>query len=244
MKSIRIAFSFLTRLPFHAPADIGIGDIGRSAAWFPFVGLVIGGVTAGGYYLFAAFFPPLLAAVLAIILWVALTGGLHLDGLADCCDGLLAAASAQRRIEIMHDPRLGTFGGVGLVLALLLKTSALAALPPHFALIALVLAAVLGRWMVLPLALQPAARASGLGAGFAAGVKPATLILAAVLPLTLVAVGGWRAAAALLIVHLLGLGIGYLARMRLGGLTGDVYGLVIELSELCVLLTFAARKVW
>lgn len=244
MKSLRIAFSFLTSLPFHAPVDMVLEDIGRAAAWFPFVGLLIGGVTAGGFYFLSRLFPPLLAAALAVFLWTALSGGLHLDGLADCCDGMLAAASIERRIEIMHDPRLGTFGGVGLVLALILKITALAALPSQFLLIAPVMAAVLGRWMPLPLGLQPAASASGLGKAFTAGLKPAYLILAAILPLILATAGGWRAAAAVIIVHLLGFWVGYLAKKRLGGPTGDVYGLVIELSELSVLLSFAVRRVW
>lgn len=223
---------------------MGLEDIGRAAAWFPCVGLVVGGVTAGGYILFLRLFPPLLAAALAVLLWVVLTGGLHLDGLADCCDGMLAAVSVERRIEIMHDPRLGPFGGVGLILVLLLKTTALVALAPlapRVMLVVLVLAAVLGRWMVLPLGLQPAVRSSGLGAAFVAGLKPGALILAALLPLILAAAGGWRGGTALLIVHLAGFGMGCLARNRLGGLTGDVYGMVIELAELCVLLTFAAR---
>jgi adenosylcobinamide-GDP ribazoletransferase len=246
MKSFRIAFSFLTSLPLRAPIDMGLEDIGRAAAWFPCVGLVVGGVTAGGYILFLRLFPPLVAAVLAVLLWVALTGGLHLDGLADCCDGLLASESEDRRIEIMHDPCLGPFGGIGLVLVLLLKISALAALAslaPRVMLIALALAAVFGRWMVLPLGLQPAARSTGLGAAFTAGLKPWALILAAFFPLMLAAAGGWRGGAALLIVHLVGFGVGTLARIRLGGLTGDVYGLVIELSEVCVLLTFVARMI-
>ena len=241
MNSLKTALSFLTILPLKLSGSMDPEAIGRSAAWFPLVGVLIGGVTSGGLILLSDHFPSFLAAAIAAALWAALSGGLHLDGLADCCDGLLASVPQNRRIEIMHDPRLGVFGGAGLALHLLVKTAALAALPARYMLIAPVLGAVLGRWMVLPLALKPEARSSGLGAAFSAGVQPGALIRAAILPLALAAAGGWRGAAALAAVFVLGVGVGALAKNRLGRISGDVYGLVVELSELCVLLVFAAQ---
>src|SRR5262245_61596780 len=98
--------------------------MGRAALWFPLIGFGLGLVLAGGLLLFRLFFSPALAAALTVAAWAALTGGLHLDGLADCCDGLLATATPERRLEIMRDPRLGAFGVTGLTLFLILKVLA------------------------------------------------------------------------------------------------------------------------
>ena len=91
MKMLGLAVSFLTILPVRLAGAFQPGDLGRSAAWFPGVGLLIGGILAGGRLLFAQVFPDPLGATLVVALWAVITGGLHLDGLADCCDGLLAA---------------------------------------------------------------------------------------------------------------------------------------------------------
>ena len=84
MKYLSIAFNLLTTLPVRAPADWQPGDSGRAAGWYPFVGLVIGGLAASAYSMLSLYFSPLLTAALTLTLWVILTGGLNLDGLADC----------------------------------------------------------------------------------------------------------------------------------------------------------------
>ncbi len=277
MKHLRLAFSFLTTLPVRAetgqPSDPSARfasgqDLGRAAAWFPFVGLMLGAMLSIAYFLLSQTFPPLLAAALTVALWAALTGGLHLDGLADCCDGLLASVTPDRRIEIMRDPRTGAFGVIGLILFLALKMLAVAYLLPPFyppfplsllpnIVVPVTLAAVLARWLILVVARQPSARPGGLGADFALGLTPPTLTLAALLPLALIAglaillfgnwgltfsFGGWRIIRAVLFAHLTAFAVIAFARARLGGVTGDVLGLTVELAELTVLLTFAANS--
>src|SRR5512145_165372 len=121
MKYFRIAFGLMTTLPIRLHDDWQTGDSGRASVWYPFVGLIIGGLTWLGWMGATRYFSPLVAGILTLILWVVLTGGLHLDGLADCCDGLLASTTVERRLEIMKDPRLGTFGVTGLILLLFLK---------------------------------------------------------------------------------------------------------------------------
>jgi len=233
-----LAFSFLTTIPMPALA-YQPGLLGRAGRWFPLVGLVIGGALTVAHWGLSLFFPPLLTAALVITLWAALTGGLHLDGLADCCDGLLAATSRERRLEIMRDPRTGAFAVIGVVLFLLLKVTAVAALPT--ALPALLLAPTWARWLLLWVARQPLARPSGLGADFAAGLTPRRQWWALLLPLLLFLsfFSSQTALAALAAVGLTGWLI-YIARQRLGGVTGDVYGLVVEMSELVILLIAAA----
>ena len=234
-----LAVTFLTTLPapsFIVPAG-GLGPAGR---WFPFVGLVIGLLLWSVQSVAERFFAPSLAGALVVLAWVALTGGLHLDGLADCCDGLLATVSPERRVEIMRDPRVGSFGALGLILTLLIKVLAAGIASPE----ALLIAPVWARWLLLWAARQPQARQGGMGALFAAGVTQEVIVMAAVVPLFLLLFGGGRGLMAVGLALLAMLALVRLARARLGGVTGDVFGLVVEVSEVVVLLVFVAQPTW
>lgn len=234
---LRLAFSLLTTLPVPAPQKWLPGDSGRAAGWYPLVGLVIGLLVAGVHRLSGLFLPPLVTGALVLLAWVALTGGLHLDGLADCADGLLYPGAPEKRLEIMKDPRLGAFGGMGLGLALLLKFAALALFPPA-ALPALPLTASLARWCILPAGLIPSARPGGMAADFAAGLRKNSLFWGGLLPLGLTLLLGWRGWLTAALGLLTALGVLTLAKKRLGGVTGDVFGLLVEVVEIVGLLTF------
>jgi len=238
---LRLALSFLTTLPVRAPAAPS-GSLGRAAPWFPVVGALMGGLLAAAWWGLGYVFPPVLAAVVVVALWAALTGGLHLDGLADCGDGMLAALPPERRLEIMKDPRLGTFGGISLFLFLLLKVFSVSALPQASleGLGALLLAPALARWLLLIVARQPSARPGGMGAAFSQGLTPGLVAVAALLPALLAVLCGWRGLLAVLAALLVVFIVIRAARARLGGVTGDVLGLTVELTELAVLLVFAA----
>lgn len=238
MWTLRIAFGLLTTLPIKLPEDWSAGDSGRTAVWYSFVGLVIGGITWIAWKGAMLILPPSVASVIVLIVWISLTGGLHLDGLADCCDGLLASATPERRLEIMKDPRLGAFGAIGLILILFLKAAMLATLTSSTSL-GIVLAASLSRWFILPVALFPLARTGGMGADFSSGLHRASVYISALLPFGLaIALGlhGILSIAAGFIV--MGL-ILQLAKKRIGGVTGDVFGLVVEVVEAIVLLVFS-----
>jgi adenosylcobinamide-GDP ribazoletransferase len=258
---LRLALSFLTAFPVRTSAPQP-GDMGRAAMWFPLIGFGLGIVLAFAHLVFNLLFPSLLAAALTVALWAALTGGLHLDGLADCCDGLLAAAAPERRLEIMRDPRLGAFGVIGLTLFLIVKAVAVASLPylgtfapalgwlgglpdTYFPIGQFVLAASLSRWLIVPVALQRQARPGGMGADFARGLTRPVVAMATLVPFAWVVIGllfgAWSLLVSIALAHLTAFGVAALARARLGGVTGDVFGLTVELSELVVLLTFAAR---
>ncbi len=234
MRSLFLALGFLTSIPVRTPAPQA-DDLSRAAIWFPFVGALIGAVLVIAQLILTRFFAPLLAGALIVVIWVALTGGLHLDGLADCGDGLLAAASRERRLEIMRDPRLGTFGGMVLIMHLLIKTLAVAFLTAP---IALLLAPALARWLMLFVAQQPAARPGGMGAAFSAGLAKGSWIGGAIIPLMLMVPGAPRSIVAAIAAGLATFGIIRLAQSRLGGVTGDVFGLTIEIVEVVVLLVF------
>jgi len=250
-----LALGFLTIIPVRVGATRP-GDLGRAAGWFPVVGLLLGLALSVAQWLLLRLYPPLLAVGLVVALWAGLTGGLHLDGLADCGDGLWVSATPERRLEIMRDSRLGAFGGLALVLFLILKVAAagslavlaLFSLQPNLAepvawLTAgpLVIATVCARWLILPMGRQPGARPGGLGADFALGLRPAGLIVPALLLVVVTAVGGLWALAAVVAAHAVAWLILQVARRRLGGVTGDILGLTVELSELAVLLVYAVR---
>lgn len=236
MQLLFLAISFLTTLPVPQVPFIE-GGLGKSARFFPLVGFLIGGILWGGSELLVNWVSPLVAATIIVALWAGVTGGLHLDGFADCCDGLLVSADLTRRLEIMHDPRNGTFGTVGLIILLLLKTALLAEIIPNFDMRPLILLPpIFARWLILPVAVQPQARASGMGAAFARGIDRTTLIVAIMLPLGLAIFFGWQGVAAFVVTHLVAAGAVSLARQRIGGVTGDVLGLVVESAEVVTLL--------
>jgi adenosylcobinamide-GDP ribazoletransferase len=237
MRSLRIAFGLMTTLPVHLPDDWSAGDSGRAAFWYPLMGLVIGALTWLAWKGAMLLFPPLVAGFLALVVWVALTGGLHLDGLTDCCDGLFASVARERRLEIMKDPHVGTFGMIGLILILLLKAAALASLAST-ASFDILLAASLARWCILLAGLFPLARLSGMGADFASGFRRSFLFWGAIIPLAIAIILGWHG----VLSALAGVGAAVLilwfARSRIGGVTGDVFGMIVEVVEAVVLLTF------
>ncbi|MHB8138462.1 MAG: adenosylcobinamide-GDP ribazoletransferase [Smithellaceae bacterium] len=242
MRNLRTAFGLLTTLPFGMPENWRPGDSGRAALWYPLVGLVVGGLTWLSWLGLSLYFPPLVVGPLTLLVWVGLTGGLHLDGLADCCDGLLGSATPGRRLEIMKDPHLGTFGGIGLLLVLLSKAAALSVLTPSFGL-GIILAATVSRWFILPASLLPLANPNGMGADFALGLRRSAIFISAVLPLGLAFLLGMPGFVALLAALVAAAAVLGLAYKRIKGVTGDVFGLLVEVTETVVLLCFTWRGV-
>ena len=241
MRSLRNAFGLMTTLPFTLPNDWSAGDSGRASVWYPLVGLVIGALTWLAWKGSMWFFPPLVAGMLTLLAWVALTGGLHLDGLADCCDGLLASASVERRLEIMKDPHLGAFGVIGLITVLLLKGATLVTLTPATS-FGILLAASLARWCILPAGLLPLARPSGMGADFSSGLQRSFIYIGAVWPMGLALVLGTRGGLSLLAGLAAAALVLWLAKSRIGGVTGDVFGMIVEVVEIAVLLVFVVTS--
>lgn len=249
--SMVAAFQLLSRFPVPVQVPYEERVLRRSVIFYPAVGFAIGLVLLAAGYLLSAVLPAAVAAALLTGIWVALTGGLHMDGLMDTADGILSHRSRERMLEIMKDSRVGAMGVMACVLQLLLKFALLDALLQKgwSAGAGLVLAApVWSRWfMVAAIALWPYARGKeGMGSMFT-GVGSRQLlgcsVLAVLLSLGGLAVfgGGLRDAFVFSSAGLLlaGLGGALLARRiaaKLGGLTGDTYGAVNELVETGLLL--------
>lgn len=225
MRALWSAIGFLTVLP--VPKDLEWAPLREAASWFPAVGWVLGAVICAVFAIPGV--PDGLGAALALAAWLALTGMLHLDGLLDCADGLLAPVSLERRLEILKDVQIGAFGfGVGVVF-LLLKWQAITALTSD-AMWTLLAIPVWARFAVLlPMSWFPTARPDGLGARARGGNLRLAMVLTLPAVVIAPAVGG---------AMVLGVGIAaWLAARRLGGgLTGDVYGALIEIAELVGLL--------
>lgn len=231
------AVAFLTTLPLPSRLAPGWDSFGRSLGWFPGVGLLLGAVLAAiDLGLSQLFSPPVAGALLAVAL-LALSGGLHADGLVDTCDAVFAPVTVERRLEIMRDPRAGAFGVMGLVSVVVLKVVAIAALPPGLRLGALALGPVLGRWaIVVAVSCFSYGRSHGAGAPLKQAVRPATVLAATILPLALAAfLGPWALILVALALLLVG-GLGWWLQRRLGGLTGDCYGAICEVVEAAVWL--------
>ena len=242
IRGLVTAVRFLTLVPVPGRALEGPEALGRAAGWFPFVGLALGGFLWLAHRLLSMVFPPVLSALLVLVTWKLLTGGIHLDGLADSVDGL-TGRDPQERLAIMSDSRIGVFGALGLMAVLLIGLLALAGLPQALRDRALLLAPAVGRLTPLHLAraFAPATPAHGSGAAFLMAVTPVALGIGVVV-VTLVAgvvLWPWGLGAAGVGIAL-AWNLGWFLSRRLGGLTGDGLGAAVEVGELGVLLAFAA----
>lgn len=254
-EEIAAAAVFLTRLPIRWPGTMAADIHGRSMAWYPLIGALLG-LVAGGVHAVALALglTPFLAAVLAVAALVVLTGALHEDGLADIADGFGGGRDKAAKLAIMRDSRLGTYGVLTLVLGLALRVGALAAVAQAApsptaraaaAAAALVASQALSRAVVPALALYlDPARTDGLGATLP---RPDGMRLVTALALGAALAGlalGRAALPAMAAAILAALALAGLARRQIGGQTGDVLGAGQQVADIAVLLTLAGLASW
>lgn len=253
MKGLRSAIAFLTILPV-GPRNLA-EDLAAARTWFPLVGLLLGSLLAGADLLLQAGFPllwadsnpldrqfpPLLAGALLTVSLALLTRALHLDGFMDSCDALLGGFERRRRLEILRDPHVGAFAVVGLACLLLLKLTALAALPQTNRHAVLLLFPCLSRWgMLLAMELFPYVRREGLGTAFFGNRGRWPLIGGLCLALSAaIGLAGTTGALLFALASAVSWAVGTWAKRGLGGLTGDIYGAVNETAEASVLVVAA-----
>ncbi|SDU31232.1 adenosylcobinamide-GDP ribazoletransferase [Jiangella alkaliphila] len=241
--ALRTAVEFLTRIPVGASANARPG-LDRAGAWFPLVGALVGAVGLAVWWVADALAGPLVAAVAAVLATVIVTGALHEDGLADTADGLWGGSTRERRLEIMRDSRLGTYGALALAGDLLLRVALLAtAGSAAFTDVARVLLAghVVARAAPLVLAAWlPVARVDGQGQRLGR-LRAGDAVVAAVTVLVVaVLVTGWWAPVVLAAAAVPVLGLRRAARRRIGGVTGDVLGAGVALTNLAVAIVVVA----
>ena len=241
MSAFWIALQFLSSLPIRLPGMPAPKELGRSLLFYPLVGLLFG-LLLWGLDTVLAGAPLMLHAALLLTVWVVLSGGLHLDGLADSADAWLGGfGDRERTLTIMKDPRSGPIAVVVLVLVLLLKFSALLAVIEQQQYVALLIVPLIGRSALLGVFLTtPYVRAGGLGQALADHLPRSTgWWVLGVSALVGVLLGGMSGVWSLVLAII---GFAWLRRMmmrRLGGTTGDTAGALLELLEVWVLVGLA-----
>ena len=242
LSDLAACVGFYTRLPVAAlgtPSE----DFARAQWAVPLAGAMVGAV-GGATLLIAAWadLPPLVGALLAVAATMLVTGALHEDGLADTADGMGGGATRERKLEIMRDSRIGTYGVAALAFSILLRVAALAALAPGLAVAALIAAHMAGRAMIPHLlgSLGPA-RDDGLSANVGAvGERTAAIALAIGAVTLLLLLGPVAALVAATLLAAWFLVLKALAQRQLGGHTGDICGALEQGGEILVLLAAAA----
>ena len=239
------AIRFLTVLPLPTRPPTA-RELAASGGYFPAVGLPIGLALAAVAAILNPLLPQAVVAALLLVVLLGITGGLHVDGLADTCDGFFCnAESPARRLEIMRDSRVGGYGVAGVVSLLLVQYASIASLPAGVLATALALMATLSRWaMTYALVAFPYARsdlptgqAGGMGAPFQPSSRPRTLLGGTLFTLAVSVLLAGATGALLLAVVWLGTWLLARALMaRLPGLTGDTYGAINEAIQALVLL--------
>ncbi|MEO7127193.1 MAG: adenosylcobinamide-GDP ribazoletransferase [Nakamurella sp.] len=233
------ALSFLT--------IFGRGSTPRpgSLPYFPIVGALVGLAVGYAWWGAGRLWPPLVAAAIALLIDAVVTGMLHLDGLSDSGDGLIAPMDLERRLTVMRDPSVGAFGAVTLIIVLLLRLSVFASVPAAPLTVAAMWCVSRSAMVVMCLTMPYARSTGGLASAFLGARHNAallvTLVLGAVIAVPLVMVeSGWWGLVPIAATALGALLVALLARARIGGFTGDVLGAAGVIGETCGLLALAA----
>jgi adenosylcobinamide-GDP ribazoletransferase len=241
------AIRFLTIIPVPGKIGTRTADLAGSLYWFPIVGLLIGGLTGGLFYLVGPHLPMPVAVVLAVTLLLAFSGGLHLDGVADCADGFFSSRRRERMLEIMRDSHIGAMGVIALFLVLAFKGAALFAVAPPGLWQPLVLMPLAGRAaMLVMMAVLPYARKEG---GLASVFYDRASPLLAGWALLLLLATGWVVAGLPGLLTVLGsllilLLFCWFCAAKIGGATGDTLGAACEITEAATAVFYVCLLNW
>ncbi len=234
--SFLAAVKFLTIIPLWREASPG--ELGRSITYFPVVGVIIGLILASLNWLLGLLLPSSVVNALLIVCLVVLSGALHLDGFVDTCDGVAGHKTVEERWQVMHDSRAGSFGIIGVCCLFLVKYISLNSVPETFLMTTLVLMPVVSRWaMVYAIFAYPYARPSGLGKVFKQGASWWRLAIATLITLVVVMVLARLTGVAIMVgVWVIVIVMAAYLKRKFSGLTGDTYGAINEVAEVCVLI--------
>lgn len=234
MKRLILMLQFLTKLPLPFEINANEEDFSKGVVYFPLVGLVIGLLMAGLFWCVTFLSSKMIASVLVVAFEVFITGGLHLDGLADTFDGLYSYRDKERMLEIMKDSRVGTNGVLVLILVILLKVILLYHIEQVY--MVLILMPVVSRFVVVLLAATSKyARKNGMGGFFIGKTSKSQLIIAGLMTL-LLHILSLNLLIVMVGIIILALIYRYHVYTKIDGITGDVLGSAVELSETFYLL--------
>lgn len=236
---LRSAFAYFSIIPVGR----AVGPDARALAWLPVVGATLGALAGAVALAVNQIAPHVIAVALAFGTSIVLTGAIHWDGFFDTCDALLTPASPERRLEILKDPRHGTFALAGLAVVMPLWLAGLWALEPATYPLALAFAASCSRWSAVVHAASTASPRTGATTAALAVKAPWTIVVLGALVLAVLAAPfGWHGAAATATGIIVAAAALSWSRKCLGGnLTGDAYGFAIVVAEVAVLVALAVR---
>ncbi|MCL6583794.1 MAG: adenosylcobinamide-GDP ribazoletransferase [bacterium] len=243
MEGLLVAVQFLTRIRIRADLLPDAKTLGRSTSWFPLVGFLIGLILWGGHKLLSTLLPQATVNVLLILALTAISGGIHADGFCDAVEGLYAGRSKEEVLRIMKDPCIGSIGALSLFFLLSLKIAFLAAIPKTAKGSVLLIAPMLGRWIMVFLVAtgKYARREGGIGQVFFANTSLRQFAWASIFPLLvmLLLFPCWWGLLLLGFILALNYGLSRWVEARIGGLCGDILGALNEVTELSVFIVAA-----
>lgn len=231
------ALRFLTIIPLPG-GKISPREVGRSLAYFPAVGAIIGLILLGLNWVLGLILPQALVNILLVVSLAIVSGGLHLDGFVDTCDGMVGHKTVRERWRVMKDSRAGAFGIIGVCLLLLVKYVSLNSVPANWLVLTLLLMPALSRWaMVYAVFAYPYAKPSGLGKVFKQEASLSVFLVATVIALAIAVIPAQLFGLVIMLgVWIIVTAIAFYLKGRFGGLTGDTYGAINEIAEVLVLI--------
>lgn len=243
IKSFILSLQFLTRIPINIPIDFNKENLRRSLFFFPIVGVILGGLSGLVYYLFS-FINSELAALATVISMIILTGGLHLDGLADTFDGFMSNTDKERTLEIMKDSRVGAFGVIALILNILTKYVLISNITTNIPII-LMLSMANGRLVLShKMGYKKIGRPGGLGHMFNSSNPKKYVISSGIIYIAILGLINPIYLIPLLGTIIMGEIITWITYKKIDGFTGDVYGATIEIGEIVSLIIFMEVIKW
>lgn len=242
IKGLILSLQFFTHIPINIPIDFNHKNIRYSIFFLPLVGLVIGGIS-GLIYLFLSKYNLMIASFMTLLSTIILTGGLHLDGLSDTFDGFLSNRDKNSTLEIMRDSRVGAFGVLSIVLIIIFKFILIFSIKnlPLVLIFSFINSRIANGWIM---ATKKPARDDGLGKMFRDS-EPKTLVIISIAAYSVVLILlNPKYIITLLVTILLAEYISHISYKKIGGLTGDVYGAIIEIGDAVSLLSFWGVMTW
>jgi len=239
MTNLLLAIQFLTVIPIKI-SHFNEKKCAESVIYFPLVGLLLGLILIGANSVLSSlYFGKWAISIILVVLLIALTRGLHLDGLADTSDALLSVRSKDEMLKIMRDSCIGVMGALSIISVILLKIALLASISPLLIMPSLLLMCVLSRWsMVMMMFLFPYARTEGKAKSFIAGINYKIFTLSTLITLLLaIYIAGYKGLLIMLAAALLTYVFGIFTKSKIGGITGDTIGATNELAEVVILFT-------
>lgn len=242
IKGLILAIQFFSRIPINMNVDFNDKNIRYSIFYIPLVGGIIGGF-GGLIYYFLSPFNKLIASFLTLLVTIILTGGLHIDGLSDTFDGFLSNRDKERTLEIMKDSRIGAFGVLSIVLLILSKFILIISIEnlPLFLILSFANSRLVVSYII---SYKKVARPGGLGDLFHKSNPKKLILISGIIYLAILILLDIRYIIPLIVTFAAAEYISYISYKKIDGLTGDVYGAIIELGDIVSLLSFWSVMTW